>query len=220
MKKVEANKAAVLFAKGNFWGRTITACASSDDPDRYRNFGPFEGFNFHLIDYGCTKALEDALKANPNIVAYMVEPIQGEKGVVVPPEGTFFHIEGYLRKCKEILEKHNALLICDEIQTGLGRVGKMLCSEYDGIRPDIVLLGKALSGGFMPISAVLCNDNIMSLIKPGEHGSTYGGNPLASQTAITALDVIIDEKLCENAEKLGKIFKKELTEILCKDKIK
>jgi ornithine--oxo-acid transaminase len=130
------------------------------------------------------------------------------------------NIEGYLKKCKEILQKYNALLIADEIQTGLGRTGKLLCSDYDNVRPDIVLLGKALSGGFYPVSAVLCDDEIMGLIKPGEHGSTYGGNPLASTTAITALDVLLEEKMCENANKMGKIFKKALSEIIDKDKIK
>ena len=137
----------------------------------------------------------------------MVEPIQGERGVVLPPPG-------YLTKAKEILHKHNALLICDEIQTGLGRTGKLLCSDHDGVRPDMVLLGKALSGGFYPVSAVLCDNKIMSHIKPGQHGSTYGGNPLGSATAIEALDVILEEKLSENSERLGKIFKKNLAQIL------
>ena len=196
VKKVQADQATVLFAKGNFWGRTIAACGSSDDPDRYKDFGPFGGLNFELIDYGCLKSLEQKLQENPSIVAFMVEPIQGEMGVVIPPAG-------YLKKAHELLKKHRALLIADEIQTGLGRTGKMLCADHDGVRPDVVLLGKALSGGFMPISAVLCDAEIMDLIKPGEHGSTYGGNSLASAIAVASLDVLINEKMCENSTKQG-----------------
>lgn len=161
-----------MFAKGNFWGRTIAACASSDDPERYQQFGPFSGLNFKLIDFGSEQALENELKSNKNIVGFMVEPIQGEKGVVIPPDG-------YLKKAHDLCKKYNALLICDEVQTGLGRTGKLLCSDHDDVKPDILILGKSLSGGFLPVSAVLCDNYIMDTIKPGQHGSTYGGNPLA-----------------------------------------
>lgn len=213
VKGVPADQAAVLFAKGNFWGRTIAACASSDDPDRYRNFGPFQGLNFGLIDYGCAAALEEAIKANPHVVAFMVEPIQGEKGVVVPPAG-------YLQKCREICSKYGVLLICDEIQTGLGRTGKLLCVDHENVRPDIVLLGKALSGGFMPVSAVLCDSQIMDLIKPGEHGSTYGGNPLACAVACTSLDVILEEKLSENSAAMGDYLIGQLRRLMVSSRIR
>jgi ornithine--oxo-acid transaminase len=170
VKKVPDNKAKVIFAKGNFWGRTIAACASSDDPERYARFGPFEGLNFSLVEYNDIDALKQELEKDPNVAAVMLEPIQGERGVYIPSAG-------YMKKVKELCQKHNVLLIADEIQTGLGRTGKLLACDWDSMKPDILLLGKALSGGFYPVSAALCNNQIMLTIKPGEHGSTYGGNP-------------------------------------------
>eukprot|EP01016_Furgasonia_blochmanni_P031505 TRINITY_DN3253_c0_g1_i1.p1 TRINITY_DN3253_c0_g1~~TRINITY_DN3253_c0_g1_i1.p1 ORF type:complete len:446 (+),score=123.77 TRINITY_DN3253_c0_g1_i1:3-1340(+) len=199
VKKVPDGHATILFAKNNFWGRTIAACASSDDPDRYRGFGPFNGLNFELIDYDNPEALESMLKSNPNIAAFMVEPIQGEAGVILPKPG-------YLKKIRELCTKYNVLLIADEIQTGLGRTGKLLACDWENVRPDLVCLGKALSGGFYPISAVLADNHVMLNIKPGEHGSTYGGNPLACAIGRKALDVLFEEKLTENAEKMGNLL--------------
>lgn len=213
VKQVPPNQATVLFARGNFWGRTIAACGSSDDPDRYRDFGPFGGLNFELVDYGSLRSLEEKVAGNPNIVAFMVEPIQGEMGVVMPPAG-------YLRQASELLRRHRVLLVADEIQTGLGRTGKMLCCEHDGVRPDVVLLGKALSGGFLPVSAVLCDGEVMDLIRPGEHGSTYGGNSLASATLITALDVLVREKMCENSARQGDKLLRAFRKIFTGPKIK
>ena len=157
--------------------------------------------------------MEAKLKENPNIVAFMVEPIQGERGVVLPPKG-------YLSQVHEVLKRYNSLLICDEIQTGLGRTGKMLCSDFENVRPDMVLLGKALSGGFAPVSAVLCDNEVMNLINPGEHGSTYGGNPLASALLMTSLDVIEEENLCENSTKQGKEFMKNIKQIFKGNRVK
>ncbi len=205
-KKIPENQAKVVFCNGNFWGRTIAACGSSDDPDRFRQFGPFEGLKFDLIDYNDTDALEKKLKEDPNICAFMVEPIQGEAGVVIPREG-------YLKKVRELCTKYNVLLICDEIQTGMGRTGKLFCYEWDGIKPDMVILGKALSGGVMPVSAVLANDDIMLNIHPGEHGSTYGGNPLAAEVAIASVKVLIEEKMIENSLAMGEYFRKLAGEI-------
>ena len=205
VKKVPDNKAKVLFAKNNFWGRTLAACASSDDPGRFLQFGPFD-MNFELIDYGDANALETALKADPNIAAFMVEPIQGEAGVVIPPAG-------YLRKVRELCTKYNVLLICDEVQTGLGRTGKLLAVEHENVRPDIVLLGKALSGGVYPVSAILCDDIIMMTIQPGDHGSTYGGNPLACAVGRAAMDVLFEEKLVENSARLGEVLLNALKEV-------
>mmetsp|Transcript_15090 Transcript_15090/g.44489 ORF Transcript_15090/g.44489 Transcript_15090/m.44489 type:complete len:248 (-) Transcript_15090:534-1277(-) len=193
VKGVPANKAKVLFANGNFWGRTTAAISSSTDPSSYTGFGPFMP-GFECIPYNDVSALEAALKADPNIVAFMVEPIQGEAGVVVPQDG-------YLKRCQEVLHKHKALLIADEVQTGLARTGKMLCSEWDGIKPDILVLGKALSGGMYPVSAVLADDEVMLTIGRGQHGSTYGGNPIAAKVAMAALQVLQEEKLAENAQK-------------------
>ena len=205
VKKVPENKAKVLFAKGNFWGRTLAACASSDDPYRYHQFGPFD-MGFDLIDYGDANALEEALKADPNIAAYMLEPIQGEAGVVIPPDG-------YLRKVRELCTKYNVLMICDEVQTGLGRTGKLFAHQYDGIRPDILLLGKALSGGFYPVSAILADDEVMMTIQPGEHGSTYGGNPLACAIGKASLDVLFEENLIERSATLGEALRKGLRDL-------
>lgn len=205
-KKIPSNKARVIFANGNFWGRTLAACGSSDDPERYANFGPFEGLCFDLIPYNDLEALEAKFKADPNYCAFMVEPIQGEAGVVIPTEG-------YLKKVRELCTKYNVLLICDEIQTGMGRTGKLCCYEWDGIKPDIVILGKALAGGIMPVSAVLANDDIMMNIHPGDHGSTYGGNPLAAAVAMASVKVLLEEKMVENSLEMGEYFRAKLREI-------
>ncbi|MFD3292181.1 ornithine--oxo-acid transaminase [Aquirufa sp. KTFRIE-69F] len=190
VKGVPANQAEIIFAEGNFWGRTIAAVSSSNDPSSYRNFGPFVP-GFSRIPYNDLAALEEKLQ-NPHVAAFMVEPIQGEAGVVIPSPG-------YLKKAAALCKKHRVLFIADEIQTGLGRTGAWLACHHELVHPDILLLGKALSGGFMPVSAVLCNDEIMLTIKPGEHGSTYGGNPLACAVTNVAIDIIEDEDLVENA---------------------
>jgi len=209
VKKVENEKATVLMARNNFWGRTITACSSSSDSSCYENFGPYTpGFQF--VDFNCLNSLEEKLKNNPNIVAYMVEPIQGEAGIIVPDNNYFTNVS---KLCK----KYNVLLIFDEVQTGIGRTGKMLASEIWNVRPDILILGKALSGGMMPISAVLADNEIMELMKPGIHGSTFGGNPLACKIAIEAVKIINDEHLLSNSTELGDIFRNSL--INYKDKI-
>ena len=204
VKGVEKDKAKVVFVKGNFWGRTLAAISSSTDPSSYEGFGPFMP-GYELIPYNDLAALEEAVK-DPNMAAFMVEPIQGEAGVVVPDEG-------YLSKAYDICRRNNVLFIADEVQTGLARTGKMLCCDHENVRPDILILGKALSGGAFPVSAVLCDDEIMLSIKPGEHGSTYGGNPLACKVAMAALQVLVDEELAENAEYLGKILRRELSAI-------
>jgi ornithine--oxo-acid transaminase len=203
-KGIKENQARILFVKGNFWGRTLAAISSSTDPSSYKGFGPYMP-GFDLIDYNDLAALEKAC-ANPDLAAFMLEPIQGEAGVVIPSPG-------YLKKAKEICEKHKVLFIADEVQTGLGRTGKLLACDHEGVKPDILILGKALSGGVLPVSAVLASDEIMLNIKPGEHGSTYGGNPLACRVAMAALEVLKEEKLAENAEKMGKIFREELSKI-------
>ena len=195
VKGVPANKAEVIFAEGNFWGRTIAAVSSSSDPSSYNNFGPFVP-GFSRIPYNDLAALEEKLQ-NPNVAAFMVEPIQGEAGVVIPSTG-------YLKKAAALCKKHRVLFIADEIQTGLGRTGAWLACHHELVHPDILLLGKALSGGFMPVSAVLCNDEIMLTIKPGEHGSTYGGNPMACAVTNVAIDIIEDEDLVENAKVRGR----------------
>ncbi len=200
-KNIQENKARIIFAKGNFWGRTLAAISSSDDPISYTGFGPYMP-GYDLIPYNDLGALENELK-DPNVCAFMVEPIQGEAGVIVPNEG-------YLKGVSELCKKYNVLFIADEVQTGIGRTGKMLACDHENVKPDILILGKALSGGVFPVSAVLADDHIMMCIKPGEHGSTFGGNPLACKVAKAALDVIIYEKLSENADRLGKIFRKEL----------
>ena len=200
-KNIQENKARIIFAKGNFWGRTLAAISSSDDPISYTGFGPYMP-GYDLIPYNDLEALENELK-DPNVCAFMVEPIQGEAGVIVPNDG-------YLKGVSELCKKYNVLFIADEVQTGIGRTGKMLACDHENVKPDILILGKALSGGVFPVSAVLADDHIMMCIKPGEHGSTFGGNPLACKVAKSALDVIIDEKLSDNADRLGKIFRKEL----------
>ncbi|MCZ2477354.1 ornithine--oxo-acid transaminase [Aquirufa antheringensis] len=194
VKGVPANQAEIIFAEGNFWGRTIAAVSSSNDPSSYNNFGPFVP-GFSRIPYNDLAALEEKLQ-NPHVAAFMVEPIQGEAGVVIPSPG-------YLKKAAALCKKHRVLFIADEIQTGLGRTGAWLACHHELVHPDILLLGKALSGGFMPVSAVLCNDEIMLTIKPGEHGSTYGGNPLACAVTNVAIDIIEDEDLVENATLRG-----------------
>ncbi|MBJ11349.1 MAG: ornithine--oxo-acid transaminase [Flavobacteriales bacterium] len=200
-KNIPENKARIIFAKGNFWGRTLAAISSSDDPISYTGFGPYMP-GYDLIPYNDLNALENELK-DPYVCAFMVEPIQGEAGVIVPNDG-------YLKGVSELCKKYNVLFIADEVQTGIGRTGKMLACDHENVKPDILILGKALSGGVFPVSAVLADDEIMMCIQPGEHGSTFGGNPLACKVAKAALDVIIDEELSENAYKLGKIFRKEL----------
>lgn len=201
VKGIPANQAKIIFAEGNFWGRTIAAVSSSDDEDSFGGFGPFVP-GFHNIPYNDLEALERELQ-DPNVAAFMVEPIQGEAGVVVPDEG-------YLTSVSELCKKYNVLFIADEVQTGIGRTGKLLACDYEGVKPDILILGKALSGGVMPVSAVLSSDEIMLTLKPGQHGSTFGGNPLGCKVAMAALEVIRDEKLTENAFKLGAIFRQGL----------
>lgn len=202
VKGIPENQATVIFVEGNFWGRTMAAISSSNDPSSYANFGPYMP-GFKLIPYNDLTALENTFKADANIAAFMFEPIQGEAGVVVPDEG-------YLKGVRELCTKYNVLMIADEVQTGLCRTGKMLACDHEEVKPDIVVLGKALSGGVLPVSAVLANDEVMLTIKPGEHGSTYGGNPLACAVAMEALQILVDEHLAENAEKMGVIFRNRM----------
>jgi ornithine--oxo-acid transaminase len=203
-KGVPENQAKIIFAEGNFWGRTLAAISSSTDPSSYQGFGPFMP-GFELVPYNNLNALELALQ-NPNVAAFMVEPIQGEAGVVIPDEG-------YLTGVRNLCTKYNVLFIADEIQTGLARTGKMLACDHEGVRPDILILGKALSGGTLPVSAVLADDEIMLNILPGEHGSTYGGNPLACAVAIEALTVLKEENMAANAEAMGQLLRKELAKL-------
>ena len=204
IKGIEKNKAKIIFAEGNFWGRTLAAVSASADPSSFSGFGPFMP-GFDLIPYNDLIALEKAV-SDPSVAAFMVEPIQGEAGVVIPDEG-------YLSKAYAICKKHNVLFIADEVQTGIARTGKMLACDHENVKPDILILGKALSGGIMPVSAVLANNEIMLTIKPGEHGSTYGGNPLACRVAMAAMGVVIDEKLAENSAILGELLRAELQKI-------
>jgi len=201
VKGIEENKAIIIFVEGNFWGRTLAAISSSTDPSSYHQFGPYMP-GYQIIPYNDLSALEKALQ-NPNVAGFMFEPIQGEAGVVVPDEG-------YLTGIRELCTKYNVLMIADEIQTGLCRTGKMLACDHEQVRPDLLILGKALSGGTMPVSAVLADDEIMLTIQPGEHGSTYGGNPLACAVAMAALDVLKDEKLDQKAAELGEYFRKQI----------
>jgi len=203
-KGIPENEAKIIVCLGNFHGRTITVISMSNDPDSYRGFGPYTP-GFIKIPYNDLNELEKALN-DPNVAGFLVEPIQGEAGVVVPDEG-------YLAKAYQMCKEKNVLFIADEVQTGLCRTGKLLACDHEKVRPDIVILGKALSGGTMPISAVLADDDIMLVIKPGEHGSTFGGNPLASKVAVAALEVLKEEKLDENAEKLGRVFREEVSKI-------
>ena len=204
VKGIEKNKAKIVFAHGNFWGRTLSAISSSSDPSSYTDFGPFMS-GFESVPYNDLKALEEAI-SDPNVAAFMVEPIQGEAGVIIPDLG-------YLKGVRDLCNRYNVLFIADEIQTGLGRTGKLLACEHEDIKPDILLLGKALSGGMMPVSAVLANDSIMLTIKPGEHGSTFGGNPMACAIAHEALQILIDEELAENANIMGDLFRQEMNTI-------
>ncbi|WNJ18568.1 ornithine--oxo-acid transaminase [Pontibacter sp. G13] len=201
-KGLEDGQAKILFADGNFHGRTLAAISASNDPSSYNGFGPFVP-GISRIPYNDLDALKEALESDPNIAGFMVEPIQGEAGVVVPQEG-------YLKKAHELCKAHNVLFIADEVQTGLARTGKMLACDHEGVKPDILVLGKALSGGVLPVSAILADDEIMLCIKPGEHGSTYGGNPLACKVATAALEVLVEENLADHAEKMGQIFRSRM----------
>jgi len=203
-KKVPENQAKIIFAEGNFWGRTLAAISSSTDPSSYKGFGPFMP-GFELVPYNNLIALEKALQ-DSNVAAFMVEPIQGEAGVVLPNDG-------YLKGVRSLCNQYNVLLIADEIQTGLARTGKMLACDHEGVRPDILILGKALSGGTLPVSAVLADNDIMMNIHPGEHGSTYGGNPLACAVAMASLQVLKDENMAENATIMGELLRSELAKL-------
>ncbi len=204
VKGVPEGKAKIVVCADNFHGRTITIVSMSTDPSSYGGFGPFtEGFV--KIPYNDVSALEKVI-TDPDIVGFLLEPIQGEAGVVVPDDG-------YLKACYDICKRHNVLFIADEIQSGIGRSGRLLACDWEGVKPDILVLGKALSGGVTPVSAVFANNEIMLTIKPGEHGSTYGGNPLACAVGMAALDVVRDEKLAENADRMGKIFRSEVAKI-------
>ncbi|PAA80489.1 hypothetical protein BOX15_Mlig004784g2, partial [Macrostomum lignano] len=204
VKGVPENRAKVIFASDNFWGRSLGAISASTDPSSFKNFGPFMP-GFEIIPYDDLPALEKALQ-DPNVAAFMVEPIQGEAGVVVPKDG-------FLRGARELCTRHRALLICDEVQTGLARTGKRLCSDHEKVRPDLVCLGKALSGGLYPVSALLGDDEVMLTVGPGEHGSTYGGNPMACRVGMAALQVLEEEGLAENADRQGALLRKELSRL-------
>ena len=205
MKKgVPDGKAKIIVCDGNFHGRTITIVSLSNDPESYAGYGPFTP-GFIKIPYNDIPALEKALQ-DPDVAGFLLEPIQGEAGVFVPDEG-------YLRKAYELCKSKNVLFIADEVQTGIARTGRLLACDHEGVHPDILVLGKAMSGGMMPVSCVLANDDIMLCIKPGEHGSTYGGNPIAARVSIAALEVVRDEKLAENAEKLGQVFRDRISKI-------
>lgn len=204
VKGIPKNEAKIVVCDGNFHGRTITIVSMSSDPDAYSHYGPYTP-GFVNIPYNDAERLEEELK-DPNVAGFLVEPIQAEAGVYVPEDG-------YLKKASELCEKYNVLFVADEIQTGLARTGKMLACDHENVRPDILVLGKALSGGVYPVSCVLADDEVMLTIKPGEHGSTYGGNPIAGKVAMTALDVIREEKLAENAARLGEIFRNEMKSI-------
>ncbi|GAB4411275.1 MAG: ornithine--oxo-acid transaminase [Bacteroidia bacterium] len=201
-KGIPENQARIIFAEGNFWGRTMSAISSSTDPSSYRDFGPYMP-GFTVIPYNDLDALAEALR-DPHVAGFMVEPIQGEAGVVVPDPG-------YLREAHRFCREAGVLFIADEVQTGLARTGRMLCCDHEEVHPDILILGKALSGGVLPVSAVLSNDEIMLTIGPGEHGSTYGGNPLACQVAIAALEVIVAEDLAGRATVLGEVFRARMS---------
>lgn len=205
VKGIEENKAKIIVCENNFHGRTTTIISFSNDPDANKNFGPYTP-GFIKIPYDDLEALEKAL-SEPNVAGFLVEPIQGEAGVYVPSEG-------FLSGAKALCEKANALFIADEVQTGIARTGKLLAVDHENVKPDILILGKALSGGAYPVSAVLANDNIMSVIKPGQHGSTFGGNPVAAKVAIAALEVVREEELASNANRLGELFRSEMNRII------
>jgi len=209
-KGVPENSAKIIFVTGNFWGRTLAAISSSNDPLSTKNFGPFMP-GYQIIPYNDLSALEKSLN-DPNVAAFMVEPIQGEAGVVVPDDN-------YILDAFNLCKKNNVLFIADEVQTGIARTGKMICCDHHGIKPDILILGKALSGGVFPVSAVLSSNEIMLTIKPGEHGSTYGGNPLGCKVAIAALKVVKEEELCQNSFEMGNYFRKRLNEYISQSNI-
>jgi ornithine--oxo-acid transaminase len=204
-KGIPTNEAKMVFVEGNFWGRTLAAISSSQDPSSTGGFGPFVP-GYIIVPYNDLTALENAFKSEPNIAGFMFEPIQGEAGVVVPDEG-------YLKGVRALCTKYNVLMIADEVQTGLARTGRMLACDHEEVKPDILILGKALSGGVLPVSCALANDDVMLNIRPGEHGSTYGGNPLACAVAKEALQVLKDERLAENADVLGRIFRSKMEEL-------
>lgn len=206
VKGIEENEAEIIVCENNFHGRTTTIISFSNDPVARKNFGPYTK-GFIKIEYDNLEALETALTSNKNVAGFLVEPIQGEAGVYVPSEG-------YLAKAKALCEAHGVLFIADEVQTGIARTGKLLAVDHENVKPDILILGKALSGGAYPVSAVLANDNVMNVIKPGNHGSTFGGNPVAAAVAIAALEVVKDESLAENAEQLGQLFRSELNKYI------
>lgn len=203
-KGIPDGEAKIIVCNGNFHGRTITIVSLSNDPEAYGGYGPFTP-GFVKIPYNDIPALAEALK-DPNVAGFLVEPIQGEAGVYVPAEG-------YLKQAYDLCKAHNVLFMADEVQTGIARTGKLLACDHEGVRPDVLILGKAISGGVMPVSCVLADDDIMLCIKPGEHGSTYGGNPIAAKVSIAALEVVRDEHLAENAETLGKVFREKLKQI-------
>ena len=204
VKGVPKGEAKIIVCNGNFHGRTITIISMSSDPDAYNDYGPYTP-GFINIPYNDIKSLEKALE-DPNVGGFLVEPIQAEAGVYVPEDG-------FLRKAFDLCKKHKVLFVADEVQTGLARTGKMLACDHEDVRPDILILGKAISGGMLPVSCVLADNEIMLTIRPGEHGSTYGGNPIAAKVAIAAMEVIREENLAENSERLGKIFRKKLKSI-------
>ncbi len=204
VKGIPENEAKIIVCDGNFHGRTITIISMSTDPDSYKGFGPFTP-GFVVIPYNDVDALAKELK-DPNVCAFLVEPIQGEAGVYVPENG-------FLKKAFDLCKVNNVLFVADEVQTGIARTGKLLAVDHEDVRPDVLILGKAISGGVVPVSAVLADDDIMLVIKPGEHGSTFGGNPIACEVAMAALQVVKDEKLAENAEAMGQIFRDELSDV-------
>ncbi len=210
-KGLAENSAQIVVCENNFHGRTTTIISFSVDPDAQKNYGPFTP-GFIVIPYNDSEALTEILNNNKNIAGFMVEPIQGEAGAYVPDDG-------YLKKCAELCKEHSVLLIADEVQTGIGRTGKLLACDYENVQPDILILGKALSGGVYPVSAVLSNAEIMDVFKPGQHGSTFGGNPIAASVAISALEVIRDEHLADNAYELGFLFRNELSKMCEKSNI-
>lgn len=210
-KGLDDNKAQIVVCGNNFHGRTTTIISFSSDPEAYNHYGPYTP-GFIVIPYNDSGELEKVLKENKNIAGFLVEPIQGEAGVYVPDDG-------YLRKCFELCKEHNVLFIADEVQTGIARTGKLLACDYEDVHPDILILGKALSGGSYPVSAVLSSTEIMDVIRPGQHGSTFGGNPIAASVAITALEVVKDENLAENAFVLGEIFREKLNELCSKSRV-
>lgn len=205
VKRVPENQAKIVVCEGNFHGRTITAVSLSTDPEAYAHYGPFTP-GFIVIPYNDTAALEEVLNRRDDIAGFLVEPIQGEAGARVPDAG-------YLKAAYSLCNRHNVLFIADEIQTGVGRTGQLLACDYEAVRPDILILGKALSGGVYPVSAVLADDRIMHVIRPGQHGSTYGGNPIAAVVSIAALEVVRDERLTENAYRMGEFFRERLSEM-------